>query len=92
MKKLKTWRILSLVLLILALFASLDLGLNLLAAMVPSMNDGIGCWSSVYLLLHGDGAWSLEAYWQSFRNSCWLSFLLVVENIILYLVEYWKKD
>ena len=91
MKRIKPWRIVSLILLILAIMASIDLGLNLLAAMIPSMNDGIGCWSTVYLLLHGDKNWSLEAYWQSFRNSCWLSVFIFVENIVLYFIEYCKK-
>lgn len=92
MKSLKLWRILSLLFLILAVCASIDLGFNLLAAMIPSMNDGIGCWSTVYRLLHGDSSWSLVAYWQSFRSSCWLTFLIFVENTVLYLVEYRQKD
>lgn len=92
MKKLKTWRIFSLLVLILALMTSIDLGLNLLAALIPSMNDGIGCWSALYILLHGDSNWSLEAYWQSFHDSCWLTFLIFAENIVLYLVEYSQKD
>ena len=92
MKKLKICRIVSLLILVLAVCACIDLGLNLLAAMIPSMNDGIGCWSAVYLLLHGDSSWSLETYWQSFRSSCWLTFLVFVENIALYLIEYCQKD
>lgn len=88
MKKL---RIISLLLLLLMVLLSLDLGFNFLKSTVPSMNDGIGCFSLFYRLLFGEDGWSQAGYLAAFETSCWLTFGVLAENIILHIISLTKK-
>jgi len=86
MKHLKPIRITALVLFLLSLFAAIDLGLNFLKATVPSLNDGIGCFSTLHGLfgIFGDSGWSLEVYLHAFEQSVWAGFFLFVINVFLF--------
>lgn len=91
----KNWKLvrsISLIFLVILLWCCIDLGMNLAAAMIPSMNDGIGCRSFLYLLLHGDQNWSLEAYWNSLNRCCYLTLLVLIENIVLAILNIWKRE
>ena len=59
----KTVRILSLAALVITSFVSLDLLINLLGSLIPSMNDGIGVHSIIWGNLYfGDNLWSHERF------------------------------
>lgn len=92
MKKVK---IVSLIALIIAVFVSADLGFNFLKSMVPSLNDGIGCFSFFQMTgifeSFGDGGWSQEGYLTAFEVSAWITFAVFAENIILTIIETVKK-
>ncbi len=81
MKKL---RIISLIFLVITSFVSLDLLINLLGSMIPSMNDGIGVHSIIWGNLYfGDNNWSHERFFNAFVISSLISFVIFVENIVL---------
>lgn len=89
MKKL---RIISLIILIITSFVSLDLLFNLLGSMIPSMNDGIGVHSIIWGNLYfGDGHWSHERFFNAFVISSLISFAVFTENIVLAILEKLKK-
>ena len=91
----KKTRIISAVLLVIMVFISIDLGFNFLKSMVPSMNDGIGCFSIFQIggifEPFGDSGWSQERYLDAFEKSVWITFVVFVENVILAITEMWKK-
>lgn len=89
MKKL---RIISLVVLVITSFVSIDLLINLLGSLVPSMNDGIGVHSIIWGNLYfGDSLWSHERFFDAFVTSSLISFAVFVENIVLTIITIAKK-
>lgn len=81
MKKL---RIISLIMLVITSFVSLDLLINLVGALIPSMNDGIGVHSIIWGNLYfGDSLWSHERFFDAFVASALVSFAVLVENVAL---------
>lgn len=89
MKKL---RIISLVVLVITSFVSIDLLINLLGSLVPSMNDGIGVHSIIWGNLYfGDSLWSHEKFFDAFVTSSLISFVVFVENIVLTIITIAKK-
>ncbi len=86
MKHMKTIRISALVLFLISLFASVDLGFNFLKATVPALNDGIGSFSMLHSLYFGDSGWSLAGYLRAFETSVWICFFLFVINIFLFAI------
>lgn len=90
MKKL---RIISLIVLAITSFISLDLLVNLLGSMIPAMNDGIGVHSIIWGNLYfGDGFWSHERFFNAFVISSLVSFGVFVENIALTIIAILKKN
>lgn len=89
----KVVRLISAIALLLSVFVSLDLGLNALASVIPSMNDGIGNFSVLHGLfgIFGDNSWSHELYYNAFKISAWITYALFTENIILGVVNYLRK-
>lgn len=81
----KKVRLTALVLLLFMFFVSLDLGFNYLWALVPEVNDGIGNFSLLHKVfgVFGDHGWSLGRYLRAFQISAWITFALLVFNIIL---------
>lgn len=87
----KRIRILSAVVLLIACFVSLDLLINLLGSMIPSMNDGIGVHSMLGNLYFGDNTWTHERFFHAFVTSAGISFAVFVENVALAIVHMWRK-
>ena len=85
-------RIISLVVLVITSFVSIDLLINFLAALVPSMNDGIGAHTIISGVLYfGDNCYSLERFFDYFQTSSLISFVVFVENIVLSIIAITKK-
>lgn len=88
----KKIHIISLVILVITSFISLDLLINLLGSMIPSMNDGIGVHSIVWGNLYfGEDFWSHERFFDAFVTSSLISFAVFVENIVLAILAINKK-
>lgn len=88
----KRLRLVSLLVLIVTVFVSMDLLINLLGSMIPSMNDGIGVHSIIWSNLYwGDRAWSHERFFNAFVISILISFGVFVENIVLMIIDILKK-
>lgn len=89
----KTIRIISLILLVITTFVSMDLLFNLLGSMIPSMNDGIGTHSIIWGNLYfGDNLWSHERFFNAFVVSSLISFGVFVENIVLMIISIKKGN
>lgn len=82
MKKIK---IISILLLILSLFCTLDLGFNLLYNLIPEHLDGYTTHSTLQGLfgIFGDHSWSLSRFYKAFETSTWITFWLFVANVVL---------
>lgn len=88
----KRLRIISLVVLVITSFVSIDLLINLLGSLIPSMNDGIGVHSIIGGNLYfGDNLWSHERFFDAFVTSSLISFAVFVENIVLTIIASAKK-
>ena len=87
----KKARIISLIVLVISAFVSLDLLINLLGSMIPAMNDGIGTHSIIWGNLYfGDSLWSHERFFNAFVTSALITFAVFVENAVLAIVNIVK--
>ena len=87
----KKARIISLIVLLISAFVSLDLLINLLGSMIPAMNDGIGTHSIIWGNLYfGDNLWSHERFFNAFVTSALITFAVFVENAVLAIVNIVK--
>ena len=88
----KKIRIVSLIIMVVSAFISLDLLINLLGSMIPTMNDGIGTHSIIWGNLYfGDNLWSHERFFDAFVTSAMVTFVVFVENVVLAIVDILKK-
>ena len=88
----KKIRVISLIVLAVTSFISLDLLFNLLGSLIPSINDGIGIHGILCgNLFFGDSLWSQERFFQAFVISSLISFSVFVENIALAIIALSKK-
>ena len=88
----KKVRIVSLIVLVVSAFISLDLLFNLLGSMIPTMNDGIGTHSIIWGNLYfGDRLWSYERFFNAFVTSALITFAVFVENVVLAIVDILRK-
>ena len=88
----KKIRVISLIVLVVTSFISLDLLFNLLGSLIPSMNDGIGVHGLICgNLFFGDSLWSQERFFQAFITSSLISFAVFVENVVLAIIDLLKK-
>ena len=88
----KKARIISLIVLVISAFVSLDLLFNLLGSMIPAMNDGIGTHSIIWGNLYfGDNLWSHERFFNAFVTSALITFAVFVENVVLAIADIAKK-
>ena len=78
MKKIK---IVFMVLFIISLFVSIDLGFNFLWALIPDINDGITV--RTFINFFGDRLWSYERFLKAFEISTWITFGLLIVNVVL---------
>ena len=90
MKKIRIIKIIMISLFLVSLFCTIDLGLNLLFNAEPSIHDNS---YGVYSILHavfrifGDSLWSFERFFNAFSISMWISFALLVVNVILHCIK-----
>jgi len=79
-------RRIAVVLLWISIFCNVDLGLNLLASLIPGMYDGIGYYSILQPIfgIFGDVGWSSKVYFYAFARSVWATFALSLVNYLLY--------
>ena len=88
----KKARIISLIVFVVSAFVSLDLLINLLGSMIPTMNDGIRTHSIIWGNLYfGDRLWSHERFFNAFVISALITFAILVENVVLTIVDMMKK-
>lgn len=88
----KRIRIISLIVLVITIFVSMDLLINLVGSMIPSMNDGIGVHSIIWGNLYfGDNSWTHERFFDAFVISSLISFVVFVENVALAVIDILKK-
>lgn len=88
----KIFRIISLVALVITSFISLDLLINLLGSLIPSMNDGISVHSIIWGNLYfGDSLWSHERFFNAFVISSLIAFSVFIENVVLSIISIIKK-
>lgn len=88
----KKIRIVSLIIMVVSAFISLDQLINLLGSMIPTMNDGIGTHSIIWGNLYfGDNLWSHERFFDAFVTSAMVTFVVFVENVVLAIVDILKK-
>lgn len=86
MKQLRTIRIIAAILFLISLFCTVDLGLNFLFNTEPGIHDGS---YGVNSLLHavfgifGDSMWSFDMFFAAFKNSAWITYALLVVNVVL---------
>ena len=94
MKRLKTIRKVAVVLFLLSLFCTVDLGLNFLFNTEPGIHDGS---YGVHSLLHavfgifGDSGWSFDRFFAAFNNAAWITYALLVVNVVLYFCQDKQK-
>ncbi len=78
MRKIK---VIALTLFLIMVCVSIDFGFNFLWALVPESNDGIGL--HALFNVFGDNGWSLSRYLSAFQRSIWITFALLIVNILL---------
>ena len=89
----KQFRIISLVVLVITAFVSLDLLINYLGSLDPIMNDGITIHTIIPGQLYfGDSLWSQERFFNAFVISSMITFAVFLENIVLYIISIAKKN
>ena len=69
------------VLFIISLFVSIDLGFNFLWALIPDINDGITV--RTFINFFGDRLWSYERFLKAFEISTWITLGLLIVNVVL---------
>lgn len=87
-KNLKKIKIVFMVLFIISLFVSIDLGFNFLWALIPDINDGITV--RTFINFFGDRLWSYERFLKAFETSTWITLGLLIVNVVLSFEK--KKD
>ncbi len=88
MKMFKIVKIVSAIALVVCVFVSVDLGVNLLGALVPEMQDGIP-YNSVLQSCFGVLEGTLdtrEDFFNAFETSAWITFVVFLENACIYIV------
>ncbi len=81
----KILKIISLLILMLSVFVSIDLGINFMGSLVPETQDGIAFNSilqSTFGLLEGS-LMTREDFFNAFQISLWITFTVFVENVVL---------
>lgn len=84
----KKVQILSVIILMLSVFVAIDLGINFANSLVPELNDGIGSRSILQGMfgVFGDTGWTKEKFLFAFEKSLWISYFLIVENTVVWIL------
>lgn len=88
----KTIRILSLIALLAASIATVDLIYNVIYNLIPSINDGLGA-HTLFLPLQvyfGDSNWTIERFAQGAKIAGYVFTALLAENVILSVISIVK--
>ena len=86
MKQLRTIRIIAVILFLISLFCTVDLGLNFLFNTESSIHDGsYGTHSILHAMfgIFGDGVWTFDMFFGKFETSAWITYALLVVNVVL---------
>lgn len=73
---------------IVSLFVSIDFGFNFLWSLIPDINNGITV--RTFINFFGDRLWSYERFLKAFEISTWITFGLMIVNVVLSFVK--KKN
>ena len=86
-------QIVSLIVLVLAIFVSIDLGLNFAYCLIPELQDGISSHSFLQETfgIFGNSGWTKVDFFYAFEKSIWFSFFMIIENIIVWILKEIKK-
>ena len=87
----KKIRIVSLVLLIISSFVTLELLINVLGNIMPEANDGLRIFGISSRLIFGDSLWSYERFFDAFRISALITFAVSYANILLLIITRRKN-
>lgn len=88
------FRIFSLIILLIAVFISIDLGCNYLQAVtseISGIGDGIAIHGITAPIILGDRGWSYQKYLSVFETSVWIAFIILVENAVLSIFSQKRK-
>ncbi len=87
MNTIKILKIIFAILLVVCVFVSIDLGVNLLGSLVPEMQDGIPFNSVLqsYFGILEETLETREEFFNAFATSAWVTFLVFLANVILYI-------
>ena len=81
-------RIVSAVVLLAALFVTIDLGMNALYSLLPEIHDGI---TSRSMFIRLEAGWTRERFFRVFEASAWVTFAVFAENMLIWLMPKNKK-
>ena len=89
----KIIRIISIIALVIAVFFSIDLGINCIGALVPELQDGIP-FNSVFQswagVLEGQLRTRID-FFKAFQKSLWITFAIFFENMVLNVISILKS-
>ncbi len=86
----RIWKIIkgiAVILLLISLFCTVDLGVNLLYNAEPSVHDGsYGTYSILHTVfgIFGDTLWSFDRFFLVWKNAAFITYALVVVNVVLH--------
>ncbi|MBQ9849399.1 MAG: hypothetical protein IJO36_01740 [Clostridia bacterium] len=87
----KKIRIISLIILIISSFVTLELLINVLGNIMPEANDGLRIFGISSRLIFGDSLWSYERFFDAFRISALITFAFSYLNILLLIIARRKN-
>lgn len=89
MKKLKAIKTIAVILFLISLFCTVDLGLSCLFNAGASYHDGYWAHSLLHAAfgIFGDSAWTFDMFFAKFEISAWITYALVAVNVALRFVK-----
>ena len=83
-------RRISLAALLVCLFCAMDLGFNFLYNLMPEVLDGYTSHSLLQSAFEvfGDRNWTRERFFHAFETSAWVTFALLIENVVLHFAAH----
>lgn len=74
---------------VISVFISLDLGLNCMFSLIPELQDGISSHSFLQETfgIFGNSGWTKVDFFYAFEKSVWFSFTVFVINVIVWLLS-----
>ncbi len=93
MKKVGIIKISSIVLFLISLLCTIDLGMNYLYNLNPALHDGSYVNKSTLqnlFQIFGDQGWTIDKFYQAFEISVWITFILAALTVILQFIK--SKD